>query len=66
MIANTRGFQLLAVKVHHSDHIHVFVSARPKVCMPEMARVLKCNSAILLFEEVSYVEVAALGWVFVV
>ena len=50
-IATTHGFQLLAAKVHHGDHIHVFVSARPKLCIPEMVRVLKCNSAKLLFEE---------------
>jgi putative transposase len=50
-IAATHGFQLLAAKVHDGDHIHVFVSARPKLCIPEMVRVLKCISAKLLFEE---------------
>ena len=44
-IATAHGFQLLAAKVHHGDHIHVFVSARPRLCIPEMVRVLKCNSA---------------------
>jgi REP element-mobilizing transposase RayT len=29
----------------------VFVSAPASVCIPEMVRVLKCNSAKLLFEE---------------
>ena len=50
-IANQSGFQLLTAKVHDSDHVHVFVSAQPKVCIPELVRVLKCNSAKLLFEE---------------
>ena len=50
-IANQSGFVLLAVKVHRGDHVHVFVSAPPKVCIPEIVRVLKCNSAKLLFEE---------------
>ena len=50
-IADNHGFQLLAAKVHHGDHVHVFVSARPKLCIPMMVRVLKCNSSKLLFEE---------------
>ena len=50
-IANQSGFQLLTAKVHHSDHVHVFVSAPPAICIPEIVRVLKCNSARLLFEE---------------
>ena len=50
-IASQSGFQLLAVRVHHGDHVHLFVSAPPKLCIPEMVRVLKCNSARLLFEE---------------
>ena len=50
-IANQSGFQLLAARVYHGDHVHVSVSAPPKVCLPEMVRVLKCNSAKLLFEE---------------
>ena len=50
-IAATHGFHLLAAKVHHGDHIHVFVSAQPKLCIPEMVSVLKCNPAKILFEE---------------
>ena len=50
-IAIHHGFQLLAARVHHGDHVHLFVSARPKVCIPEMVRILKCVSAGLLFEE---------------
>src|SRR5271169_6724144 len=50
-IADQSGFQLLTAKVHDGDHVHVFVSAKPIVCIPEMVRVLKCNSAKELFEE---------------
>ena len=50
MIAGSHGFRLLAVRVHDGDHVHVFVSAPPRVCIPEMVRVLKCVSAQLLFE----------------
>ena len=60
-IANKSGFELLAARVHHGDHVHVFVSAPPKVCIPEMVCVLKCNSARLLFEE--FVELKLRLWV---
>ena len=60
-IATNHGFQLLAAKVHHADHIHVFVSARPKLCILEMVRVLKCNSAKLLFEEFAEVKLQLWG-----
>ena len=50
-IANQSGFVLLTAKVHGGDHVHVFVSAPPAICIPEIVRVLKCNSARLLFEE---------------
>ena len=51
MIAERHGWQLLATRVHDSDHVHLFVSAPPKVCILEMVRVFKCVSAQLLFEE---------------
>jgi len=60
-IATNHGFQLLAAKVHHGNHIHVFVSARPKLCIPEMVRVLKCNSVRLLFEEFSELKLQLWG-----
>jgi putative transposase len=50
-IANQSGFQLLTARVHRGDHVHLFVSAPPAICIPEIVRVLKCNSAKLLFEE---------------
>jgi REP element-mobilizing transposase RayT len=50
-IATNLGFQLLAAKVHYGDHVYVFVSACPKLCIPEIVRVLKFNSARLLFDE---------------
>ena len=51
MIAARSGFQLLAVRIHHGDHVHLFVSAPPKTSIPKMVCVLKCVSAKLLFEE---------------
>jgi len=51
MIAESHGYLLLAARVHDGDHMHVFVSAKPKVCISEMVRVFKCNSAKVLFEE---------------
>ena len=51
MIASNHGYRLLAVKVHDGDHVHVFFSATPRVCVPEVVRVLKCVSAQLLFSE---------------
>jgi putative transposase len=33
-IASQSGFQLVAAKVHRGDHVHVFVSAPPKACIP--------------------------------
>ena len=50
-IASQSGFVLLTARVHDGDHLHVFVSASPKVCIPEIVRLLKCNSAKVLFEE---------------
>jgi len=51
MIAANHGFNLLAARVHNGDHLHVFVSAQPKVCIPDIVCILKCNSAKVLFEE---------------
>jgi putative transposase len=50
-IASQSGFRLLTARAHDGDHLHVFVSAPPEVAIPEMVRVLKCNSAKVLFEE---------------
>jgi putative transposase len=50
-IAVRSGVQLLAVRVHNCDHVHLFVSAPPKVGITEMVRVFKCVSAKLLFDE---------------
>jgi len=50
-IASQSGFQLLTARGHDGDHLHVFVSASPKVCIPEIVRVLKCNSSRMLFDE---------------
>ena len=51
MIADEHGYRLLAARVHDGDHVHLFVSAPPKVSISEMVRVFKCVSARVLFEE---------------
>jgi putative transposase len=51
MIADEHGYRLLAARVHDGDHVHVFVSAPPKVSISEIVRVFKCVSARVLFEE---------------
>lgn len=51
MIADRHSYSLLAAKVHDGDHVHLFASAPPKICIPDMVRVFKCVSAKLLFEE---------------
>jgi putative transposase len=56
MIAVNHGFQLLAARVHHGDHVHVFVLAQSRVCIAEIVCVLKCNSAKMLFEEFSLIR----------
>ena len=50
-IADQNGCRLSAARVHDGDHVHVFVSAPPKVLIPEVMRVFKCISAKVLFEE---------------
>ena len=40
---------MFTVRVHDGDHVHVFVSAPPRIGIPAMVRVLKCNSAKVLF-----------------
>lgn len=66
MIAERHGWQLLAARVHDGDHVHLFVSAPPKVCVPEMVRVFKCVSAKVLFDEFPEIKGETLGWAFVV
>jgi putative transposase len=51
MIAISCGFEVLTARVHDGDHVHVFVSAPPKLGIPAMVRLLKCNSAKVLFLE---------------
>ena len=51
MIAEQNGCLLLAARVHDGDYLHVFVSAPPKVSIPELVRVFKCISAKVLFVE---------------
>jgi putative transposase len=61
MIADKSGFQLLAVRVHNGDHVHLFVSAPPKVCIPKLVGVFKCVSAKLLFVEFPQIRLQLWG-----
>jgi putative transposase len=45
MIVDEHGYRLLAARVHDGDNVHLFVSAPPKVSIPEVVRVFKCVSA---------------------
>ena len=51
---------LLVARVHDGDHVHLFVSAPPKACVPEMIRVFKFVSAKLLF--VRFPDIKAQLW----
>ena len=64
MIVERHGRQLLAARVHIGNHVHLFVFALPKVCVPELVRVFKCVSVKILFDVFSVEE--GLGWAFVV
>jgi len=61
MIAENHGYQLLTARVHDDDHVHVFVSAEPKVCILDIVCVLKSNSARLLFLE--FLQIKKYLWV---
>ena len=61
MIAENHGYQLLTARVHNGDHVHVFVSAKPKVSIPDIVSVLKSNSARLLFEEFPQIRLRLWG-----
>ena len=45
MIVGQCVFKVLACRVHDGDHVHVFVSAPPKIGIPVVVRMLKCTSA---------------------
>jgi putative transposase len=61
MIAENHGYQVLTARVHNGDHVHVFVSAKPKVSIPDIVAVLKSNSARLLLLEFSQIRVQLWG-----
>jgi putative transposase len=56
-IAYQSGFQLLTVRVHYGDHIHVyvFVSARSKVYFPVLMCVFNFISARVFFVDFSVI-----------
>jgi len=62
MIADEHGFALLGARVHGGVHVHVFVSAPPKMSTSEMVRVFKCVSAKMLFEEFASISIKLHLW----
>ncbi len=61
MIGENHGYQLLAVRVHGGDHVHLFVSAPLKASISMMVSVFKCVSAELLFEEFAELKLRLWG-----
>ena len=55
-IASQSGFVVLTARVYDGDHLHVFVSAQSTVCILDLVRVLKCNSAKVLLLEFSLIR----------
>ena len=51
MIAESHGYRVFACRVHDGNHVHLFASVPPSVCVASVVRVLKSVSAKLLFEE---------------
>lgn len=56
MIAEGYGYRLFAARVQDGDHVHVFVSAKPKVCISEIVCMFQHKSAKILFEEFSTIK----------
>ena len=61
MIADEHGYRLLAARVNDGDHVHVFVSAPPKVSISEIVCVFKCVSARVLFEGFASIKLRLWG-----
>jgi len=59
-IAKDKGFEIAAVEVGDSDHIHVFVSAHPKISPSYIVKMLKGISARKLFLE--FPEIKSYLW----
>ena len=61
MIVENHGYQLLTDRVYRGDYVHVFVSAKPMVCISDIVAVLKSNSARLLFDEFPQIRLRLWG-----
>lgn len=55
-IAEEKGFCVVSAKVGEMDHIHVFVSAPPKLSPTEIVRYLKGISGIKLFKNIPSIK----------
>ena len=50
-VAQVKGFEIAEIEVGTKDHIHVFVSAIPKISISYIAKMLKGISGRLLLKE---------------
>lgn len=49
-VAGKAGFTVYELQAA-SDHVHIFLGTGPSHCVSEVIRLLKCNSARMLFKE---------------
>ena len=50
-VANEKGFEIAEIEVRAKDHVHVFVSAIPKISISYIAKMMKGISGRLLLKE---------------
>lgn len=55
-VANNKGFEIAEIEVGEQDHVHVFVSAIPKISISYIAKMLKGISGRLLLKEFPEIE----------
>ena len=55
-IGKKKGFQIAEIEVGQKDHVHVFVSALPKISISYIAKMMKGISGRLLLKEFSEIS----------
>jgi len=50
-VAQEKGFEIAEIEVITKDHVHVFVSAKPKISISYIAKMMKGISGRLLLKE---------------
>ena len=51
IVGNKKGFEIAEIEVGQQDHVHVFVSAIPKISISYIAKMLKGISGRLILKE---------------